>query len=266
MHVRPDGGRAASEAEAMPHDPVGSEPDGDVTEGATEEEVVADEPPLLGDADMAPIETLDADSDLSPFFNRGVTAALRRAALRHVFSLPRYNVRDGLNDYDGDYTVFEPLGDTVTSDMRFHAARRAREAAEREMAEREMAEREMAGGEPVGSAPEAEPADTAQADAAGTGAESDGAGPETSEHERGDGGPEREPGEREVGERDLAATVDRAGPEGAGAADAERTGSVREAGPPTGAEPAYGEASEATAARASAGHRPERDDEGAAHD
>ncbi len=83
--------------------------------------------PLLTDSDMPPIESLHASSDVSGFFNKGVSAALRKAALRHVFQQPQFNVRDGLNDYDGDYTVFEPLGDTITADMKFHAARKERD-------------------------------------------------------------------------------------------------------------------------------------------
>lgn len=86
-----------------------------------------DEEPLLTDDDMPPVATLTAQSDLRQFFNRGVSKALRQAALSHVFRLPAYNVRDGLNEYDDDYTQFEPLGDTVTADMRFHAARKERE-------------------------------------------------------------------------------------------------------------------------------------------
>lgn len=97
-----------------------------------------DEAPLLSDADMPPIESLSSDSDVSAFFNKGVSAALRKAALRHVFRQPAYNVRDGLNDYDGDYTVFEPLGDTVTSDMKWHIARKERERLEAEARELEQ--------------------------------------------------------------------------------------------------------------------------------
>ena len=92
---------------------------------------------LLTDEDMPPITTLTATSDLTGFFNRGVSATLRRAALRHVFQLPSYNVRDGLNDYDDDFTYFEPLGDTVTSDMKWHTARKERERIERERLEQE---------------------------------------------------------------------------------------------------------------------------------
>ena len=101
--------------------------------------------PLLTDEDMPPISTLSATSDLTGFFNRGVSATLRRAALRHVFQLPSYNVRDGLNDYDDDFTYFEPLGDTVTSDMKWHTARKERERIERERLEEEARLAEEAG-------------------------------------------------------------------------------------------------------------------------
>lgn len=100
----------------------------------------ADAPPLTDD-DMPPIESLSSDSDLSGFFSKGVSTALKRAALRHVFQQPQFNVRDGLNDYDGDYTVFEPLGDTITSDMKWHVARKERERLEAEARELELQER-----------------------------------------------------------------------------------------------------------------------------
>ncbi|MDC0434354.1 DUF3306 domain-containing protein [bacterium] len=100
------------------------------------------EAPLLTDADMPPVESLTADSDMSAFFNRGVSAVLRKAALRHVFHQPAYNVRDGLNDYDGDYTVFEPLGDTITSDMKWHTARKERERLEAQAREEEKREQQ----------------------------------------------------------------------------------------------------------------------------
>ena len=102
----------------------------------------SEEAPLLTDEDMLPVESLTADSDMSAFFNRGVSAALRRAALRHVFHQPVFNVRDGLNDYDGDYTVFEPLGDTITSDMKWHTARKERERLEAQAREEEQREQE----------------------------------------------------------------------------------------------------------------------------
>lgn len=86
---------------------------------------------LLTDADMPELDTLDASSDYSPFFNDGVSKELRQLALKRLFALPKFNIRDGLNDYDEDYTYFEPLGDTVTSDMKFHAARKEKDRLEK---------------------------------------------------------------------------------------------------------------------------------------
>ena len=100
-------------------------------------------PVLLTDADMPDIESLTASSDISGFLGKGVSAALRKAAFRHVFRQPKYNVRDGLDDYDDDYTCFEPLGDTVTSDMKFHAARKERARLANERLAQEQAQREL---------------------------------------------------------------------------------------------------------------------------
>jgi len=102
---------------------------------ASSEPQAIEQAPLLSDEDMPSISSLTAKSDLSDFFNKGVSAGLRRAALRHVFQLPVYNVRDGLNDYDDDFTKFEPLGDTITSDMKWHKARKERKAEEAAAAE-----------------------------------------------------------------------------------------------------------------------------------
>jgi len=76
------------------------------------------------DADMVAIETLDADSDYTPFMSEGVSSELRKAALKKLFFSGKFAARDGLDDYDDDFTYFEPLGDTVTSDMKYHARRK----------------------------------------------------------------------------------------------------------------------------------------------
>lgn len=78
----------------------------------------------LTDEDMPDIETLNADSDFSPFFSKGVSKELRNLALKKLFFSGKFSARDGLDDYDDDFTKFEPLGDTVTSDMKFHARRK----------------------------------------------------------------------------------------------------------------------------------------------
>lgn len=72
----------------------------------------------LTDADMPPLETLDAESDYAPFMSPGVSDGLRRMALRKLFNQPDFNVTDGLNDYDDDYTQFASLGGVVTHEMK----------------------------------------------------------------------------------------------------------------------------------------------------
>jgi hypothetical protein len=72
----------------------------------------------LTDADMPPIETLDADSDYAGFLSPGVSDDLRQQALRKLFSQPDFNITDGLNDYDEDFTQFAGLGSIVTHEMK----------------------------------------------------------------------------------------------------------------------------------------------------
>lgn len=100
---------------------------------ATGETSSPPEPPLT-DADMPPLESLDGDSDFSGFMSPEVSEELRNKALRKLFLSAQFNVVDGLDDYDDDFTVFEALGDVITSDMRHQqelAEQRAREASER---------------------------------------------------------------------------------------------------------------------------------------
>lgn len=77
-----------------------------------------DQQPELTDADMPPIESLDSDSDYSVFMSPGVSEQLRTLALRKLFHLPAFNITDGLNDYDEDYTQFASLGGVVTHEMK----------------------------------------------------------------------------------------------------------------------------------------------------
>ena len=72
----------------------------------------------LTDADMPPLETLGADSDYAAFMSPGVSDGLRRLALRKLFNQPDFNITDGLNDYDDDYTQFASLGNVVTHEMK----------------------------------------------------------------------------------------------------------------------------------------------------
>ena len=68
--------------------------------------------------ELPPIESLGEDSDYSAFMAADVPADLQRQALRKMFQSPKFNVRDGLDDYDLDFSSPEKLGDIVTAEMR----------------------------------------------------------------------------------------------------------------------------------------------------
>lgn len=104
-------------------------------------EAEAEEKPVLTDADMPDIESLDENSDFSGFMSAGVSDKLRNLALRKLFKAPVFNIRDGLDEYDEDYTYFEKLGDIVTCDMKHQIEmqeKKLREAQEAEAAAAEL--------------------------------------------------------------------------------------------------------------------------------
>lgn len=122
--------------------------------------------PVLTDADMPPLDSLDGRSDYSGFLSRGVSAALRRQALAQLFHSPHLNVTDGLDDFAEDYTGFESMGDLITADMRHQvevAARRlakhATRAPEEEAGRHDAADPVDASAEPL---PEAEQPEATQ--------------------------------------------------------------------------------------------------------
>ncbi len=87
--------------------------------GAAEPVEADEEPVVLTDEDMPPLEALDDDADYSAFLSSGVSEQLRKQALRKLFHAAKFNICDGLDDYADDYTKFEPLGDVITADMKF---------------------------------------------------------------------------------------------------------------------------------------------------
>lgn len=74
--------------------------------------------PVQTDEDMPDLETIDESTDMSGFFSPGVSEELRNQALRRLFRMAKFNITDGLDDYNEDFRNFAPLGDIVTSDMR----------------------------------------------------------------------------------------------------------------------------------------------------
>lgn len=73
----------------------------------------------LTDEDMPDLETLGEESDYAGFMSTNVSEGLRRLALQKLFHGKSYNIRDGLDEYDGDYTSFEKLDPSIiTADMK----------------------------------------------------------------------------------------------------------------------------------------------------
>ena len=87
---------------------------------------------VLTDEDMPAIESLHEDSDFSGFMSTGVSDELRNLALKKLFKAPSFNLRDGLDEYDEDYTSFEKLGDIITSDMKHQIEMEAKKKLEEE--------------------------------------------------------------------------------------------------------------------------------------
>ena len=98
-------------------DPLDSDANGTLPRSSAELENVPPPAPLT-DEDMPDLETMNQDSDYSGFMSPKVSDGLRKLALRKMFQGDEFNIRDGLDDYDDDYTKFEPLGNIVTSDMK----------------------------------------------------------------------------------------------------------------------------------------------------
>jgi hypothetical protein len=95
------------------HEATGQEDEAAAVPADRGAEPVAEAPP-----ELPPLESLDEDSDYSAFLDSRVDTDTQRDALRKLFQSPKFNVRDGLDDYDLDYTNPEPLGNIVTAEMR----------------------------------------------------------------------------------------------------------------------------------------------------
>ena len=92
----------------------------------------------LTDDDMPDIETLNEESDYAGFLSKNVSEGLRKLALQKLFHSKTYHLCDGLDDYDGNYTVFEKLdASIITADMKHRLEMEAQRSLE-EMASEEI--------------------------------------------------------------------------------------------------------------------------------
>ena len=87
------------------------------TDTATHPKIDSDREALT-DADMPDIESLDQDSNFAQFLSEGVSDTIRQQALRKLFHLPEFNLRDGLNDYDGDFSQIPSMTAEVAKQIR----------------------------------------------------------------------------------------------------------------------------------------------------
>ncbi|OPX54418.1 Protein of unknown function [Oceanospirillum multiglobuliferum] len=85
---------------------------------STAQAPIAQEVEPLTDADMPEIASLDGNSNVSAFFSEGVSEKLRQKALTALFLKPEFNLRDGLEDYDDDYSQLTEMGQALAAEVR----------------------------------------------------------------------------------------------------------------------------------------------------
>jgi hypothetical protein len=62
---------------------------------------------------LPPVEELTPESDFAPFMQPKVAQALRRVALKKLFSDPHFNVPDLNEAYSGDWTGGDPISEEL---------------------------------------------------------------------------------------------------------------------------------------------------------
>ena len=67
--------------------------------------------------ELPPLDSLTKDSEFSGFMHPKVQDALRRAALKKLFSDPHFNIPDPYEAYSGDWTVGEAIPDAMLATL-----------------------------------------------------------------------------------------------------------------------------------------------------
>jgi hypothetical protein len=81
-------------------------------ESAAQKPVAEEKPPAL-----PPLDSLTFESDFKAFMHSKVEEGVKRAALKKLFSDPRFNVMDGLDTYIDDYTKAEPISEELLAQL-----------------------------------------------------------------------------------------------------------------------------------------------------
>ncbi len=85
----------------------------EVAPGGTQTEPAEPPPPLSLDD----VKALTAESDYAPFVSRAVSPEVRNAAMKKLFTDPHYNVMDRLDIYIDDYSLPDPLPESMLRKM-----------------------------------------------------------------------------------------------------------------------------------------------------
>jgi hypothetical protein len=97
-------------------------------------------------AELPSIDSLERNSDFTPFMRAEVEPALRNQAMKKLFTDPHYNVMDRLDIYIDDYGQPDPIPPAMLRMMNQSKALGLFEDEEREEAERDEAARRLATG------------------------------------------------------------------------------------------------------------------------
>ena len=66
---------------------------------------------------LPPLDSLTFESDFKAFMHSKVEDSVKRAALKKLFSDPRFNVMDGLDTYIDDYTKPDPIPEAMLATL-----------------------------------------------------------------------------------------------------------------------------------------------------
>ncbi len=84
--------------------------DQDIYAGIEEEELTEQEKEVV--SALPPLESLNGESDFTPFMREGVPEIIKRKAMRILWRAnPLFGFRDGLNDYDEDFNIVHKIID-----------------------------------------------------------------------------------------------------------------------------------------------------------
>jgi len=83
---------------------------------------------------LPPLDSLTFESDFKAFMHAKIEEGVKRAALKKLFSDPRFNVMDGLDTYIDDYTK----SDTIPAEMLARLERARQKLLEQEQDRQEV--------------------------------------------------------------------------------------------------------------------------------